>query len=73
MAPDKTLIEHMSLHEKCQWLDALWASIEADAAFQGMPEWHREVIRQRLERMSNEPHPGLSLDELFSKLASRNQ
>lgn len=73
MAPDKSLIEHMSLHEKCEWLDALWTSIESDSEFQRMPEWHREVIRQRLERMSNEPHAGLSVDELFNKLASRDK
>jgi putative addiction module component (TIGR02574 family) len=73
MAPDKTLIQRMSLDEKYEWLDAIWASIEADPAFADIPDWHREILRQRLERMRANPHPGYTIDEVFAKLASRRK
>jgi putative addiction module component (TIGR02574 family) len=73
MPTDKTQIAEMSLAEKCEWLDAIWASIESDPAFQEMPDWHRDLLKQRLERMRSDPHPGFTIEEVFSKLASRSR
>lgn len=69
MPSDKSAIAGMSLEERCELLEALWASIEADPAIDATPDWHREVIEQRLDRMRTDPQPGYSVEELFKRLA----
>ena len=71
MPTNKLRTTEMSLNEKCERLDDLWASIESDPSFQQTPDWHLEVIRQRLERMKTDPHPGFTVEEMFSRLVSR--
>lgn len=73
MTADKSLIGSMTLDEKIDWLEAIWASLESDVDFQSVPDWHREIIERRLKRMQEQPEPGMSVDELFSKLASRKK
>ncbi len=73
MPADKAKIADMSLDEKCEWLDEIWASLEGDPSFHETPDWHRSIISERLHRMQTNPHPGLTIDELFSKLASRRK
>lgn len=73
MTADKSLIGSMTLDEKIDWLEAIWASLESDVDFQSVPDWHREIIERRLKRMQEQPEPGMSADELFSKLASRKK
>jgi hypothetical protein len=73
MPTDKPRTASMSLAEKCEQLDELWASIESDPSFQQTPDWHLEIIRERLERMKSNPHPGFTVEELFSRLASRHK
>ena len=73
MAPDKSLIKAMSLEEKCEWLEAIWVSIESDDSADDVPEWHREILKQRLARMESDPHPGYTIEELFTKLADKRK
>ncbi|MCB9933490.1 MAG: addiction module protein [Planctomycetes bacterium] len=73
MTADKSLIASMTLDEKIEWLEALWASLESEADFQSVPDWHQELIERRLKRMREQPTPGMSVDELFTKLASRKK
>jgi hypothetical protein len=73
MPANKALIDRMSFEEKCDWLDELLTSIEADSKFRDTPDWHRQIIKQRLARMKSRPHPGYTIDEAFQKLADRGK
>lgn len=73
MAKDKSAITQMTFAERCELLETLWASIESDPEFEGIPDWHREILQQRLERMRNDPQPGYSAEDLFKKLAERRK
>jgi hypothetical protein len=73
MAPDKALLSKLTYDEKLEWLDAISVSIHQDPAMRETPEWHREVIRQRLRRMDTDPQPGYTIDELFDKLRNRDK
>ncbi|MCB9933241.1 MAG: addiction module protein [Planctomycetes bacterium] len=61
----------LSIEERVQLLELIMQSIAADTATQPAPEWQREVVRQRLRRMDERPHPGIPADEALANLGKR--
>ena len=46
--PDLTLL---SVTDKLQLIEELWASLDADAGQFALPEWHRHEIDRRLDAL----------------------
>ena len=64
-------IEKLSIDERLDLIARLWDSIPATPDDLTVPEWHLEIIQQRLERANDHPEEGFSLDEVKRKLADR--
>lgn len=61
----------LSFDERVKLLEMIMQSIAADTAAEPGPEWHREVVRERLRRMDEQPHPGIAADEALANLGKR--
>ena len=61
----------LSFEERVKLLEMIMQSIAADTAAEPAPEWQREVVRARLKRMDERPHPGIPADEALANLGKR--
>jgi hypothetical protein len=61
-------IEKMTLPERLETMELLWASIVRDASSVTSPEWHGEVLAGRLEKVARGEGVFLSLDEVKRRL-----
>jgi len=57
-------IEKMSANEKLQAIEALWDSLLADDPFLSSPDWHKEILKGREEKLKNGSAEFISLNEL---------
>ena len=49
--------DQLSVDEQIIYVQELWDRISADPDQVPIPDWHREVIRERLERLAQNPEP----------------
>ena len=47
--------DELAVAEQIEYLQSLWDRIAADADQVPVPDWHRQVIQERLERDRNAP------------------
>ena len=64
-------IEKLSIDERLELISRLWDSMPAKPDDLPVPEWHLEIIQQRLERADEHPEEGFSVEEVRQKLAGR--
>jgi hypothetical protein len=64
-------IEKMTLPERLETMELLWASLVRDASSVASPDWHGEVIADRLEKMARGEAVFLTLDEVKRRLAQK--
>jgi putative addiction module component (TIGR02574 family) len=66
----------LSVDEKIAYIESLWDSVLEDSAIP-MPEWHRELIQERLAAYRRDPSAGCPWTEvraeLERKLSSRTR
>ena len=61
-------IEQMSLEERFQALELLWASIARTPEAVQSPAWHEDVLASRLAKIERGEGEFLTLDELKARL-----
>jgi hypothetical protein len=61
-------IEQMSLEERLQTLELLWASLTRTPEAVPSPEWHAEVLAPRLAKVERGEGEFLTLPELKQRL-----
>lgn len=57
-------IESLTVDERLALIDRLWESLDAPP----VPDWHREILRQRVAEADATPGAGISLEELRREL-----
>jgi hypothetical protein len=65
----ESLISSLSPEDKRNALELLWASIDRDADVFTPPDWHGQVLADRLNNPS--PEPALPLDEAMNDVRRR--
>jgi len=60
--------DELSVDEKLEYIQSLWDRIANDESSVPVPEWHREVLRERLEDRRLNPDDGLDWDEVRDQL-----
>jgi len=63
----------LSIEERYKLLELIIESFAKEAASEPAPEWHRQVVRERLKRMDENPHPGIPADEALASLGKRKR
>jgi putative addiction module component len=64
-------IRHLSTDEKIDYLALLWDRITTRPATIGVPEWHREVITERLRELDTDSNSGDQWDVVQKRLRER--
>ena len=60
--------DQLSVDEKIDYLQALWDRIAAPPGSIPVPEWHREILDERLKDDQDEPARGDSWDVVQERL-----
>ena len=67
----------MPVEEKVRYVEALWDRIAAAPQEVGVPDWHQQVLRERLAEYRSNPSAGRPWrevrDELLRELAGRKR
>jgi hypothetical protein len=50
--------DDLSVDEQLDYLQSLWERIAAAAATVPVPDWHQEVVRERLDDLATTPDAG---------------
>ena len=61
-------IERMSLEERLQTMELLWSSIARTPEAVDSPDWHKEVLAERLAKVERGEGEFLSLAQLKDRL-----
>jgi len=61
-------IEKMTLAERLETMEMLWASLSRDASAVASPVWHGDILAERLAKVSRGEGVFLSLDEVKRRL-----
>jgi putative addiction module component (TIGR02574 family) len=64
-------IESLSVPEKLALVDQIWASIRRDSESVPSPEWHKEVLEERLRRLESGEATTSSLADVKKRLGNR--
>lgn len=64
-------IDAMPLEEKLELSEALWESIYASADELPIPEWHKQLLDESLERLDSHPEEGSTWDEVKTRLLDK--
>ena len=69
--------DELPVEEKVQYVEALWDRIAAAPQEISVPDWHRQLLRDRLSEYRNDPKAGRPWrdvrDELLRELAGRKR
>ena len=57
-------IEKMSTIERLQTMEALWDSLLHDEADIDSPDWHKDIIQERMKKIESGNAVFVSIDEL---------
>ena len=60
--------DELSVDEKIDYLQSLWGRIAATPDTVPVPDWHREILDQRLKDLEANPEPGDSWDVVQERL-----
>ena len=63
--------DDLSIDEKIDYIQLLWARISANSEDAPVPEWHREVIAERLAAYRSDPAQGGAWDEVRDDILRR--
>jgi putative addiction module component (TIGR02574 family) len=66
-------IESLSRDEKLELIERLWNSLTSNEEDIPIPEWHRDLLDQRLDDLEREGPVGISVDELVGRLRGRDE
>ncbi len=63
----------MSVEDKIDYVQELWDRIAANESAVSVPEWHREVLEERLADVRANPDEGRSWEEVEADLLKRRR
>ena len=63
--------DDLSVDEKIDYLQSLWDRIAATPDAIPVPEWHREIIEQRLKEFEANPDAGESWEAVQERLRKK--
>jgi putative addiction module component (TIGR02574 family) len=65
--------DELSLDEKLDYVQSLWDRIAAQPQDVPVPDWHREVLNERLEAYRADPNAGRPWEEVRNELQDKLQ
>jgi putative addiction module component (TIGR02574 family) len=65
--------DELSMDEKLDYVQSLWDRIAAQPREVPVPDWHRELLEERLEAYRANPNEGRSWEEVRNELQDKLQ
>jgi putative addiction module component (TIGR02574 family) len=69
--PKAPELARLSVSDRLDLLDEIWASLAPQANSMPLPEWHESEIRRRLTAFAADGNRGRTADEVFAELKRR--
>jgi putative addiction module component (TIGR02574 family) len=69
--PKASDLAALSVGERLDLMDQIWASLSPDLDSIPVPEWHRVVVERELSELKADGDPGRPADQVFRELKSR--
>jgi putative addiction module component (TIGR02574 family) len=69
--PKATDLVRLSVSERLELMDEIWASLSPEADTLPLPEWHIAEVRRRLAAFAADGNPGRTADEVLAELKRR--
>lgn len=63
-------VSRLSLDERMKLIELIWATMVEEGEQVPTPEWHREVVRERVREYRQNPAQGTDAFEFLDKLGS---
>ncbi len=69
--PKASELTQLSVSDRLDLMDEIWASLAPEADAMPLPEWHEAEIERRLAAFAIDGNPGRTSDEVFAELKRR--
>jgi putative addiction module component (TIGR02574 family) len=69
--PKATELTALSVSDRLDLMDEIWASLAPSAEAITLPDWHIAEIKQRLAALAADGNRGRTAEEVFSELKRR--
>jgi putative addiction module component (TIGR02574 family) len=69
--PKATELASLSVSDRLDLMDELWASLAPDADALPLPDWHVAEIKRRLATFAEDGNRGRTAEEVFTELMRR--
>jgi putative addiction module component (TIGR02574 family) len=69
--PKAPELARLSVSDRLDLLDEIWASLAPEANSMPLPEWHEAEIKRRLAAFAADGNRGRTADEVFAELKRR--
>jgi putative addiction module component (TIGR02574 family) len=69
--PKAADLVHLSVSERLELMEEIWASLAPESDAVPLPEWHMDEIRRRLAAFATDGNPGRTAAEVFAELKQR--
>jgi putative addiction module component (TIGR02574 family) len=63
--------DELSTDEKIEYVQSLWDRIAATPGEVPVPDWHRDVLQQRLQDLAVDPNAGDSWEDVQERLQQK--
>ena len=64
-------LDKLTRDEKLELIEKLWDSLEENADDLPIPDWHRQLLTQRLDEMDREGPTGVPWEQVLQEIQSR--
>ena len=69
--PKAPELAHLSVSDRLDLMDEIWASLAPGAGVLPLPDWHVAEIRRRLAAFATDGNHGRTAEEVFAELKRR--
>ncbi len=63
--------DSLSTAEQIEYLQSLWERVAADPGRVPVPDWHREVLKERLASLRDNPQAGVPWSEVRERIEEK--
>jgi len=61
----------MSIEDRIRLVDEIWGSIAAETAVEDIPQWHKDLLDERLADLEANPQNSVPWEEAMARISSR--
>ena len=61
-------IDRLSIEDRAHLAEEIWESIEAEESASDIPEWHKQILDERLAESETNPVEGVSWEEAKARI-----